>query len=270
MELSITFSDEELASLAGILSESVPRIGPSTLDGLSTARRAERLSAAEASLRSRGIVVTTPTGATEVAVPVARLVEILSRPVMTVTIHRGVPGGGWDRHAMEVAVVPEASVLRVVEGGLHRLTPFATSEVLRRVAALTCATSQVPEGDAPVQVGVRALARALRATGEAVVRQELRDAAGETPPATLDALAAAICAHRAAIGFQSTPRGGRSFGLQLAWVAGAGGAWELPVAATPLAGEAGSAPRGDSLVTLDPVCGDTLLRALATVGDAAS
>ena len=85
MELSITFSDEELASLAGILSESVPRIGLSTLDGLSTARRAERLSAAEASLRSRGIVVTTPTGATEVAVPVARLVEILSRPVMTVS-----------------------------------------------------------------------------------------------------------------------------------------------------------------------------------------
>jgi hypothetical protein len=42
------------------------------------------------------------------------------------------------------------------------------------------------------------------------------------------------------------------------------------VAVTPLAGEAGSAVRGDSVVTLDPVGGDALLRTLATVGDAAS
>lgn len=270
MELSITFSDEELASLAGILSENISRVGPSTLDGMSTARRSERIRAAESSLRARGIVVTTPNGATEVAVPVARLVEILSRPVMTVTIHRGVPGGGWDRYAMEVAVVPEASVLRVIDGGLHRLTPFATPDVLRRVAAVTCATREVREGDAPVKVEVRGLARALRATGEQAARQELRDAARETATETLDALAAAICGHRAAIGIQSTPRGGRSAGLQLAWVAGPGGAWELPVAATPLAGEAGSAARGDSVVTLDPVCGDMLLQALATVGEAAS
>lgn len=270
MDLSIMFSDEELASLAGILSETIPRVGPSTLDGLSTARRAERISAAELSLRARGIVVTTPSGATEVAVPVARLVEILSRPVMTVSIHRGAACGGWEEHAIQVAVVPEASVLRVFEGGLHRLTPFATSDVLRRVATLTCATSQVSQGDEPVQVDVRALARALSATSEAVARQELRDATGERRPETLDALAGAICAHRAAIGIQSTPRSGRSVGLQLAWVAGPGGAWELPVAATPLAGEVGSAPRGDAVVTLDPVDGAALLRELATVGDAAS
>ncbi len=270
MELSIMFSDEELASLAGILAETIPRVGPSTLDGLSTARRAERISAAELSLRARRIVVTTPSGATEVAVPVARLIEILSRPLMTVSIYRGAAGGGWDGHATEVAVVPEASVLRVVEGGLHRLTPFATSDVLRRVAALTSASSQVSRGETPVQVDVRALARALSAASEAVARQELRDQNGESPQETLDALAAAICAHRAAIGIQSTPRGGRSVGLQLAWVAGPGGAWELPVAATPLAGEVGSAPRGDTVVTLDPVDGSALLRALATVGDVAS
>jgi hypothetical protein len=270
MELAIMFSDEELACIAGILSETIPRVGPSTLDGLSTARRAERISAAQLSLRTRGIVVTTPSGKTEVAVPVARLVEILSRPVMTVSIHRGAAGGGWEAHAIQVSVVPEASVLRVVEGGLHRLTPFATSDVLRRVAALTCATSQVSPGDASMQVDVRALARALSATSEVLARQELRDAGGKTRPETLDGLAAAICTHRAAIGIQSTPRGGRSVGLQLAWVDGPGGAWELPVAATPLAGEVGSAPRGDALVTLDPVDGAALLRALSTVGDAAS
>ncbi len=36
MDLSIMFSDEELAALADILSEKIPRVGPSTLDGLSS------------------------------------------------------------------------------------------------------------------------------------------------------------------------------------------------------------------------------------------
>jgi hypothetical protein len=270
MDLSIMFSDEELAALANILSEKIPRVGPSTLDGLSTARRAERIRAAELSLRARGIVVTTPGGDTEVAVPVARLVEILSRPVVTVSIHRGAAAGGWQEHATQIAVVPEAAVLRVVEGGLHRLTPFATPDVLRRVATSTCLTSQVEPGDTAVQVDVRALARSLSATSEAVARQELRDATGNARPETVAAMVAAICTHRAAIGIQGTPHGGRSVGLQLAWVAGPAGAWELPVSATPLAGEIGSAPRDDGLVTLDPVGGPALLRALAAVGEAAS
>jgi hypothetical protein len=270
MDLSILFSDEELAALCDILSEKLPRTGPSSLDGLSTARRAERLAAAELSLRARGIVVTTPTGATEVAVPVARLIEILSRPVIAVSIHRSSTAGSWGEHATQIAVVPEASVLRVVEGALHRLTPFATPDMLRRVAALTCATSQVSPGDAAVQVEGRALARALDATSEAMARQELRDAAGQARPETVDALAAAICTHRAAIGIQGTPRGGRCVGLQLAWVAGPGGAWELPVSATPLAGADGSATiHREGVATLDPIGGPELLRALATVGEAA-
>jgi hypothetical protein len=190
--------------------------------------------------------------------------------VITVSIHRGAATGGWQEHATQIAVLPEAAVLRVVEGGLHRLTPFATSDVLRRVATSTCLTAELAPGDAAVQVDARGLARSLSATSEAVARQELCDATGKDRPETIAALAAAICTHRAAIGIQGTPHGGRSVGLQLAWVAGPAGAWELPVSATPLAGDVGSALPGDGLVTLDPVGGPALLRALATVGDDAS
>ena len=136
MELSISFSDAELLSIGQLLGERIGWLGPSALDGLTAAGRSERLAAARRSLLDRRVFVVADDGQTRVAVVVARLVEILSRPLLTVEVRTGCPGCGWGAHASRLAAVPEASVAYERVDGQNRLTPFVTTDLLRRAARM--------------------------------------------------------------------------------------------------------------------------------------
>lgn len=144
MELSICLTDAELTALAAVLGESLPALGPSTLDSLTAAVRDDRQAEALDSLRRRGVVVTTPGGATEVAVSVARLVEIVCRPMVVVDVYAA--DAGWPAHPHRLSAVALAGVATErIEDGL-RLTPFSTADLLRRAAAVSGLTAEVTLG----------------------------------------------------------------------------------------------------------------------------
>lgn len=265
MELSISFDDAELLAIGELLGERIGWLGPSDLDGLTAAERAERSSAAREALLERGVFVVTDGGQTQVAVVVARLVEILSRPLLTVEVRASGSSGGWDPHASRLAAVPEASVAHERVDGRNRLTPFATTDLLRRAARMAGLEASVPAAARGVTIDQRSLARALDAHSAAQVRGEVEAGIAEGDSDLVDGLVSALMGSRGAIDVRTKPMEGRSFGIQLAWIVGSTGAWEMPSRVTPLDGGADEL-QGGVLVELVPVSGHRLLEKLASVG----
>ncbi len=267
MELSISFTDAELVALADILGESLPDLGPSTLDRFTAQARAARHADALDSLRRRGVI--TREGRDEVAVVVARLIEILCRPAVVVDVYLGAAGGGWATHPHRLSAASAAGVAveRLADG--LRLTPFASGNLLSRAAAVAGLTDEIGPGERTVTIDGAALVRALAATTPARARSELEDGLGDGDRDTLDSLVAAVTARRGALQATIRAAGGHGRGLEVAWVAGPDGAWELPVVATPLATsvdaerDASDPARPLGLV---PIGGARLLDSLAELG----
>lgn len=267
MAASISLTAAELAALADTLGEPLPPLGPAELDELPNRRRAELLQLARAALHERGVLVSTPTG-DEVAVPVARLVEVLSRPVLSALVYAAPGPRGWSVPTARLAAVPEAMVEqhRVPDGFV--LTPHAPDNVIARIAALSGLADGFHAAPGPVTIDARALISALHATSSAVAASELDAGLATTDRDQAGALAAALVGHRVALRVQSRPVGGRRAGLEVAWVAGPAGAWELPLAVTPLAAESGgAAPPGlDRQLVLHPIGAAAVLEAIGALG----
>lgn len=128
-ELSIAFSPEELVTLGRVLAEPLTLLGPSPLASIAPSAREDVLAAAARSLRARN-VLTGPPDAPAVARAVAGLVQIASRPALRAEL---IIGGGAVVHRRYLSI-PYASVEHEIDtDGLHRLTPFATADLLARI-----------------------------------------------------------------------------------------------------------------------------------------
>jgi hypothetical protein len=266
VELSIVFDDAELAALCDLLGERIGRLGPSALDGLTAAVRSDRLASARVALFDRHVLVTTDGGETQVAVVVAKLVEILSRPLITVDIHMREPGAGWAPHASRLAAITEASVAHERVGGGNRLTPFATVDLLRRTASMSGLRSDITPAARSVTIDQRSLANALNASSDAHIRGEIESGIADDHKDMVDELVVALRGRGGAIDIRTKPEDGWSYGVQLAWIVGPSGAWELPTHVTPLEGGPGDLKSGVP-VTLEPVSGTQLLGMLVSVAE---
>jgi hypothetical protein len=127
-ELSIAFTAEEMVVLGRVLAETLAILGPSPLAAVAPKARDEVLASAARSLRARN-VLTGPADLAAVDRAVAGLIQIAARPALRAEL---VVGYGARRHRRYLAI-PYASVQHEVDDGLHRLTPFATSDLLARV-----------------------------------------------------------------------------------------------------------------------------------------
>jgi hypothetical protein len=269
MELSISFTDAELVVLADVLGELLPDLGPSTLDRLTAQARAARLAEALDSLRRRGVVITRG-GQVEVAVTVARLVEIVCRPAVVVDVYLGAADGGWAAHPHRLSATGSAGVAagRLPDGLL--LTPFSSGSLLSRVAVATGLTDEIGPAERTVTIGGAALVRALAATTVVRARSELEDGLDDGDRDALGSLVAAVTARRGALRVAIRAAGGRGGGLEVAWVAGPDGAWEVPVVATPLAMSVGAerdASDPARPLRLVPIGGAGLLASLASLAE---
>ncbi|MCB2178088.1 MAG: ESX secretion-associated protein EspG [Actinomycetales bacterium] len=252
MEQSISFADAELALLADLLGESFPRqLGADHhRAATSDARRG-----AESALRRRGVVVDTDAGRAEVVLTVARLVQILSRPMIRIDI--GVGAGTWAAGSHHLAVGPRVGVEAArVEGG-YRLTPFATGGLVRRMAERARIGDVIP-GPRPVSLPSSCLVAVSRAGDPARARAELADGLRDRDRDLTDALTDAFAGRRTVVSVRSRPVTGRAGGLELAWVGAARGAWEVPPAIT----EPGPEIDGTTTAELEPIGAERLLTAI--------
>lgn len=264
MPTSISLTDAELVVLADTLGEHLAPLGVSSLDELPIRVRAERLHRARESLYSRGILVASA-GCDEVRVPVARLLEILGRPLGHIDVYAAQGPAPWDAPTARLAAVPEAVVEQVrIEDGCT-LTPYAASDTLGRLAELSGILTGFDPAPAQVRVAPRALARALAAPTPAEAAFELEQ---DIPDRSLrQQFSAACCDRRVAVQVRSRPQSGRRTGVELAWVSGPTGAWELPVAYSPLAHPAGADGAGDP-VLLSPLGAADALHAVSDLATA--
>ena len=203
MEQSISFSDAELSLLADLLGESFPgQLGTDrhrAADG--DARRG-----AESALRRRGVVVDTGAGRAEVVLTVARLVQVLSRPMIRIDI--GIAEGTWSVGTCCLAVGPRVVEAARVEGG-YWLTPFATGGLVRRVAERARIGDVIP-GPRPVSLPSSCLTAVSRAGDPARARAELADGLPDHDRDLLDTLADAFAGRRTVIDLRSRAVAGRA------------------------------------------------------------
>ena len=127
-ELSIAFTAEEMVVLGRVLAETLAILGPSPLAAVPPKARDDVLASAARSLRARN-VLSGPADLAAVDRAVAGLVQIAARPALRAEL---VVDFGAQRHRRYLSI-PYASVQHEVDDGLHRLTPFATSDLLARI-----------------------------------------------------------------------------------------------------------------------------------------
>lgn len=265
MERSIAFGHEELAALAGSLGEQLPSIGPDPFADLPSSERHRLLEAGTRSLRARNVLTTGDDGSVQVALAAARLLEITCRPTVAITINRS-DGAGWEAHPSRVACIPGASVATVWDDGVHRFTPFATENVLRRLATVAGIDHDLTPAAEPLSLDHHTLATALATALPAVRRDLFANGPDDLAGALVDDLAGA---HAVAVRVAHRPVGGHQVGGEVAWLTGSAGTWELPASATPLGGPLRPTP-GTTAVPLLPVSGSALLSAIAEMLEAPS
>jgi hypothetical protein len=153
-----------------------------------------------------------------------------------------------------------------------RLTPFASGDLLVRAAVAAGLTDEITPCARAVTIDGAALARALAATTPTLARSELEAGIGQGDRDVLGSLVAAVTGRRGAlqVAFRST--GGHGGGVEMAWVVGPDGAWEIPVVASPLAtvGAESDTSGPARPLRVVPIGGAELLAALATVADQGS
>lgn len=237
-ELSIAFSTEELVVLARVLGLTLGVLGAAPLAAIAPSARDDVLASAARSLRARN-VLTGPPDLPAVDRAVAGLIQIAARPALRAEL-------AVDRGAVahrRYLCIPYASVEHEVTGdGLHRLTPFATADLLAR------AMRQADFAERPVvaaegfDVAYATLAAArdavagsdpARAT-EVLVGADIAAASASAFVAALAALVSGGRLHAIRVRYGATPT--RTEGGEIAWLDGGdAGLWRMPTLDQPFA-----------------------------------
>ncbi|HEY3673672.1 MAG TPA: hypothetical protein VGN51_22240 [Acidimicrobiia bacterium] len=230
-EVSIDFSVEELLLLAELLGQpALPGLDDAALAHLTPDARSAASDAALHSLMARRVVVSTAEGVTEVAAPVMSLLEVASAPALLGRAEHEVDG------LMEIRFYlsqPDVSVEQTpLIGGVHRLTPFATEELLTRALG-RCALTERPVVDAdPITVTLGQ----LRATNDAVEAGEVdqaRAALGGSDGAAAFVAALTTRVSSSRVTFLHRPTDTVIEGGELTWLdGGPGGLWLTPTVDT--------------------------------------
>lgn len=228
-ERSIAFSVEELVALSRISGIRLPLLGPNPLSHVRLAERSTVLDIANRSLRARDVVAGSGDAAT-VADPVLGLLAIIGASALraeAVVDH----GRTFLRR---YHCVPYASVEHQDDDGVHRFTPFATIDLLARIARQV-GLARRPTFDAPP---VRCPYGVLQAAREA---HDPTAAAAVFAEAELEvdaAMLAALVQGGSVVAVRLTRQVGptRVEGGELAWLdAGERGLWLLPAVDQPFA-----------------------------------
>ncbi len=271
-ERSICFGVEELVVLARLTGTAVPFLGPNPLAHVRLAERPAVLDTALRSLRARGAVVGT---AAEPAVPtvVRGLLDIVGGAALVARLHVAGPAP----LDLRCFAVPYASVEHREEDGLHRLTPFATEDLLARIARTApLVRRRRPDAEAftvPYQALHRARVAAAAGDRAAAVRA-LRDE--KVADIDADAFADALVAGGSTVAVRVTHRTGPTTlaGGELAWLdAGPAGLWQVPTIDQPFADlglpsppSSGGVPDDHPGDQLDPGLDPSLAAVPVTVG----
>lgn len=234
-ELSIAFSPEELVVLARVLKVHLAIVGPAPLGAIAPSHRDDVLASAARSLRARN-VLTGPTDLPAVDRAVAGLVQISARPALRaeLVIDRGA------RLHRRYQCIPYASVEHEIGAdGLHRLTPFATADLLARIMRHTDFVDRPVhdlEGFELTFGALEAVRAELASSGPAAARALLDD--GDVPTASAACFIGALAEGRPvnAVHLASTVSPTRTEGGEVAWIdGGAAGLWQLPTLDQPFA-----------------------------------
>jgi hypothetical protein len=239
--LSISFTAEELAVLAADLGHD-PRHTGAPLPALWSRRERElALEVAGRSLRSRR-VVTEEDGQRRVAYAVAVLVDIVCAPVARVEVYAATAT------AVRFLVQTDATVRAARAGDLVELTPFATADLPRWLAA------DAGLGHRPAAAGVPV---ELTASSYVDIRRG-------SPPGSLPvALARVLPGAGTSVAVRRRDDRSRIVGGELAWVDDGSGLWSVPTFDQPVAGTGeGAAPVGDGVVRLEPISAQAVLDTL--------
>lgn len=235
VERSIGFSVEELAALARVSGRNLaPVVGPNPLAHVRLAERRTVLDIASRSLRARNVLVG-PADEPVVADAVLGLLAIVSEAVLRADLV--VSGSRSLRRRFHA--IPYASVEHEVVDEVHRFTPFATVDVLARIARRAELSPRSAGNGSAMRLpyGAYAAARTAAAAGDRTAAAEaLADA--EVDDAAAGALITALAAGGATVGVRITHRvaPGTLAGGELAWLdLGDDGLWEVPTIDQPFA-----------------------------------
>ena len=244
-EHSIAFSVEELAALARVSGHNLAAVvGPNPLGHVRLAERRTVLDIAQRSLRARN-VLSGPDDDLVVADPVLGLLAIVSEAVLRAEL---VIDGGRTL-TRRFHAVPYASVEHAVEHGVHRFTPFATVDVLARIARRAGLVQRPELSDPGIDLDYGSYAAARDAVGRGdndAARTGLVESGVD--PAAADRLVAMLAAAQTTVAVRITHRTGPTSlaGGELAWVdAGDVGLWRVPTIDQPFAGAFPPAVDGD-------------------------
>jgi hypothetical protein len=255
--LSITFTREELVVLADTCGLRLLLLGDRPLAHLPSAARGPVLDGAKRSLLARGVVARTDDPRTVRVVRAASaLLEIVANPALVaeVVVTAGGPpeAGGGAVRSHTIAAVPHAAVeVTSDDAGNLRFTPFATPDLLLRVAAvggLVAAPAApgaggpggLPGGGAALRLPWSAWAAARAAAPEepGAAGRLLAEAVPGVAVADRDALVGALRTRPAVVGVQVRhhPTPTTTAGGEAAWLdGGAAGWWSIPAHDQPFA-----------------------------------
>jgi hypothetical protein len=234
-ELSIGFSTEELVVLGRALDIPLGFLGSSPLAAIAPSARDDVLASAARSLRARN-VLGGPADLPTVDRAVAGLVQISGRPALRAEL---VGDGGARLHRRYLSI-PYASVQHEVDAdGLHRLTPFATSDLLARAMRHAGFVERPVPAAAGFEVpyGAYAAARTAVACGDQAAAHAILVEA-EAPAGSAAGLIAALGAGNPVYALRlvhaTSPTS--SSGGEIAWTDGGdAGLWQLPTIDQPFA-----------------------------------
>lgn len=270
-ERSIAFGVEELVALTRVTGVALPVLGPNPLSHVRLAERAAVLDTATRSLRARNIIQGSGDDA-RVPAAVLGLLEIVGGAALRADAL--VDGGATFRRRYHA--VPYASVEHEVDADLHRFTPFATEDLLARIARQVGLTRRPAIHAEPISAPFAAFEAARSAAGEARTDDAIAALTGVGVP-THDAasLVTALATGGPVVAVRITHRSGptRLSGGEIAWLdAGERGVWLVPTIDQPFAafapvegdgaGPVGDDGLGDTVVDLVPTDADAVATAL--------
>lgn len=247
-ELSIAFSSEELAALTGLMNM---HHVPGSTGGASWAP--EVLESAGRSLRARGVI---SADGDAVADPIIDLLTIVTAPQIAVdlTISPATAIATERRSAAAIhrryALTGPAGIEQIVSSGVHRFIPFASVEVLARIADATGLTRPAAPMDTPPTVTTAPTgtepALGLPVDGITVERAALVAAVQESPgerratglrasglaPESAMLLGRLLdgCRFTVSVWVRRVPAAGRVEGIEVGWAATDRGLISWPMA----------------------------------------
>jgi hypothetical protein len=224
-DISIDFTVEELAVLAELLgAPTLPRLGAEPLAHHSTEVQTALLEAGRRSLVARRVLTVGDDGDV-LADAVRSLLEVTSQPALLGRAEHEVEGRV---ETIFYSSVPDVSVEDLeLEGSIHRLTPFATEELLTRMLD-RCSLTQRP---APDSSPFTTTLGGLRLCGERVLAGDVDGArqalGGNGSSAFVDALLTRVSSSRVTVLYR--PSETVIEGGELTWIDGGGsGLWLTP------------------------------------------